>query len=466
MAAPAPARLDCKRAGWTASDQDGIGERRIQLLGGSENRMKTWIARALAKTLTSPGLRDFRRSTAAAVRRWSGRRAVVTYFHQIDDPYSQLTAQLLAPFAARYDVDLVCQLVSPPSDAAAPERARLEQWSCRDAALLARRLGLDWPDHPAAIDPALRSRVADMLAGAGPAFATLAPQLGQALWRGRADEVETMTASAAAGAGAAAMRQGDAVRATLGHYLGATFHFEGEWYWALDRLHLLEDRLTAAGLRRAAGSGALAPVADVRLAGPSRPVGSGPTLDFFLSLRSPYTYLAVPRVRALAQHYGATLRLRFILPMVMRGLPVPTPKRLYIVRDCKREAERLGLPFGDIVDPVGRGVERGLAVLHLAVARGQGPEFLWSFLRGVWSEGIDAADDAGLTVLAERAGIDRATVAAALADDSWRVEAEANRQEMFGLGLWGPPSFRVNDGPAYWGQDRLWAVEDDLIKAG
>ena len=50
-------------------------------------------------------------------------------------------------------------------------------------------------------------------------------------------------------------------------------------------------------------------------------------------------------------------------------------------------------------------------------------------------------------------------------DDSWRAPAEVNRQELFSMGLWGAPSLRVNDGPGYWGQDRLWLIERDLIAA-
>ena len=45
---------------------------------------------------------------------------------------------------------------------------------------------------------------------------------------------------------------------------------------------------------------------------------------------------------------GASITLRPVLPMVMRALPVPLKKRLYIIRDCKREAERFDLPFGNI----------------------------------------------------------------------------------------------------------------------
>jgi 2-hydroxychromene-2-carboxylate isomerase len=167
----------------------------------------------------------------------------------------------------------------------------------------------------------------------------------------------------------------------------------------------------------------------------------------------------------LARCYAARLQIRFVLPMVMRGLPVPREKRLYILRDTKREAERLGMPFGRIADPVGVPTERGLAVLHHAVASGNGAEFLWSFLRGVWAEGIDASSDSGLRTIAARAGLGARVVSTALADHSWREVANRNREEMLALGLWGVPSFRVDDRTARWGQDRLWAVERDLIEA-
>jgi 2-hydroxychromene-2-carboxylate isomerase len=103
--------------------------------------------------------------------------------------------------------------------------------------------------------------------------------------------------------------------------------------------------------------------------------------------------------------------------------------------------------------------------LHRAIAVGKGPTFLESFMRGVWSEGIDAGSDAGLHALAGRAGLDEAFVTAALGDASWREDARANREDMLALGLWGVPSFRVDGNPARWGQDRLWRVERDLITA-
>ena len=205
----------------------------------------------------------------------------------------------------------------------------------------------------------------------------------------------------------------------------------------------------------------LAPVRDVTWA-TAGAQATGHVLHLFLSLRSPYSYLAVPRAAALGRHYGVELRLRFVLPMAMRGLPVSWAKRRYIVLDAKREAERLGLRFGRIVDPVGPGVERGLAILHEAIAAGQGETFVQSFLQGVFADGIDAASDTGLRRMAARAGVSAGSVQTALADDSWRAVAEANREEMLAAGLWGVPCLRVGEGPMVWGQDRLWVIEDAL----
>ena len=68
------------------------------------------------------------------------------------------------------------------------------------------------------------------------------------------------------------------------------------------------------------------------------------TCEMWFSFRSPYSWIAFPRVRALARHYGAELRLRYILPMVMRGLPVPRVKALATIFTIGGAAERRLVP--------------------------------------------------------------------------------------------------------------------------
>lgn len=436
--------------------------------------MKALVGRNLTALLTSHALRDAQRMAASVARRLRGGVAVVHYFHQADDPYSHLAAQALEILVRRYRIELAPHLVGAPGAAALPDSARSALWTRRDAARLGRRLGLD-AEFDQVPDAQELARAQDALAasiGAGQ-FAVEASRIGTRLWHGagrRAAEAvgagSSARGSAVAATAARMLQEGEARRAALGHYLGATFYFGGEWYWGLGRLHYLEERLRLEGLRRESGAEPIVPLLDVATDQiPADTAGSGSVIDFFCSLRSPYTYLALPRLRQLTQRHGATLRLRPLLPMVMRGLPVPRAKRLYIVRDAKREADRLGMPFGRIADPVGRPAERGLAVLHRAIRDGVGAEFALSFLQGVFAEGVDAGSDAGLHRLAARAGLEPAQVASALADSAWRTEAAANLNELLELGLWGVPSFRVDSNPAIWGQDRLWAVEEDLRRA-
>ena len=404
-------------------------------------------------------LRQRERSERARARR--SEPHLLHYFHQVDDPYSALAASILPRLLARYDIQLLPHLVGAPPDNAAPERAKLIAYSRRDATLLARHRGLAFEE--AAEQPTERDcarATAQLLAAieAGD-FVERAGPLSAALWRGvLPDAAASDTPSASVGA---QLEQANALRKRLGHYLGATFYYAGEWYWGMDRLHHLEQRLQALGLARPGVSELMfAPTADL-----TTPVVLKKALpiDFFFSLRSPYSAIVAQRVFDLGSLTGAEVRLRYLLPMVMRGLPVPREKRSYIAQDAAREAFVRGIPFGRLNDPVGRPTERGLALMPLAERLGKGQQYVLSFMRGVWAEGIDAGSDRGLRSIAERAGLSWDDARRALQDEAWRSIAEHNRQEMFGIGLWGVPSFRVGE-CAVWGQDRLWAVQEELLK--
>ncbi|OYT93832.1 MAG: hypothetical protein CFE43_00345 [Burkholderiales bacterium PBB3] len=396
--------------------------------------LKARIGCLIAQLITSTRLQALRRTAFSAARKLTGRTATVHYFHQHDDPYSQLLASCLPALQARYRIAVVAHAVPAPDAAAAPDLQRLNDWSVRDA-------------------ERLRSSLPAVARSPAPPVSIKSPTPAELL-------------------------RGGALRKKMGHYLGAMLYFEGEWYWGTDRLHYLEQRLTEAGLRLQAPAspstleshaGPLIPPRGLQLkpVAALRPTSTlpPPVIHFYCSLRSPYTHLAARQVRQLAQHYRAELRIRYVLPMVMRGLPVPLAKRLYILRDTQREAVRLGIPFGAVVDPVGAPVEAGLALLQAACEQRQGSALLESFLSAAFAEGIDAGSPQGLQQIARRGGIGAPEMRAALKDTRWREIAEANRADMLERGLWGVPSFRVNDQPALWGQDRLWMLEEDLLQA-
>jgi 2-hydroxychromene-2-carboxylate isomerase len=413
------------------------------------------------KTLLMPMITQhrFARSTLLAqhakaekARLASGRPHQVYYFHQVDDPYSHLLAQALPRFLARYQVELRPYVVSPPPDSAAPEREKLVAYSRVDAALLAQRHGLSFVDcgqQPAAprVLQATQSLVAAIQAGQ---FVEQAASVGQWLWG--SDEPQLTSGQMDVQTHIA---QADALREKLGHYLGGMLYYEGEWYWGIDRLYHLEQRLQALGAQTNGAIALLFP-ADDGLEH-AKPLNNPPDIDFFFSFRSPYSAIVAPRIFELGRRTGAKVNLRFVLPMVMRGLPVPKVKREYIVYDTAREAHVRGIPFGRLNDPVGKPTERGLALIPFAEQHSKGQEFVLSYMQGVWAEGIDAGSDKGLRKIVERAGLRWEGAQVALQHEAWRERATANREELFAAGLWGVPSFKVGN-TVVWGQDRLWAL--------
>lgn len=434
-------------------------------------RLARRVSTSMTVLLTSPRVRDGRRTLAEARRRLLGRPHEVDYFHQVDDPYSHLAAQVLARLVDRYDIALRPHVVRPPADEAVPERALLEAYARTDAAAVAPAYGLSFPRADGQPPPAQVRLATRMLVGAGrEAFVARAADVGRALWSADEAKLRHMASGlppADDGATDSALASATGLRRRLGHYLGATFHYGGEWYWGVDRLEHLEERLAALGARTGGDAGSIVVRPTAQPSGGGR--GDRQVLEVFLSLRSPYSYIAMERIFALPARHPVELDVRPVLPMVMRGLPVPLAKRLYIVRDTKREADRLGVPFGRIADPVGAPVERAFGLYRWAREQGRAAEYLLACARASFAEGVDLGTDAGLRHAVERAGISWAAAEPHRGDDGWRAELEENRRAMFEAGLWGVPSFRLlgrGGEPDFvtWGQDRIWLVEREIAR--
>lgn len=426
----------------------------------------SWLMPAISQRLLARDRLLKQRARWERKRAARGERHQLLYFHQVDDPYSALTASILTAILNRYNVDLVAHVVGPPPDSAAPERERLVAYSRVDAERLALHHGLVFSDPGAQPSLAKVHALTAQLVGACQArrFQEFAGPLCASLWRdesfvphGAQSALPTPATPAEVEAHLAAA---NALRQRLGHYLGATFYYGGEWYWGIDRLYHLEHRLQALDIARPGVQGLMfASDEDLHEA---VPLIQPETIDFFFSFRSPYSAIVAERVFKLGQLTGAPVRLRYVLPMVMRGLSVPRNKRMYIALDTAREAFERGIPFGRLNDPVGRPTERGLALMPYAEQAGQGQSYVLSFMRGVWSEGLDAGSDRGLRTMVERAGLSWPEAQKALKDEGWRRVAEENRLAMLDLGLWGVPSFRVGN-TSVWGQDRLWAAQEALL---
>jgi 2-hydroxychromene-2-carboxylate isomerase len=388
-------------------------------------------------------------------------------YYRADDPYSHLLAQIAPRLASTYGLAVEIVPVGHPSVGANPEPDMLLLHAIRDAALLAESYGLSFPADAVPPPEDRVRRVHAVLLEPRPPEERLqiAVKLGEALWRADGAALAAIVDRYGSISGESvgpALEANYAALERAGHYQPGMLYYGGEWYWGIDRLHYLEERLQREGLDQSLDltRGPTPPLASM-IRGSD---GAPPRAEVFVSFRSPYSYLAIPQLIDLRDRHGVEVIVRPVLPMVMRGLPVPRAKKRYIVHDAKREADRLGIPFGHVCDPLGKGIGYCMAVFfNSAVPRGLELDFSRSVMQGIWSEARDVAHMPDLLFLAARAGISEAEVRAAIEDQSWKDQARANRDALTELGLWGVPSFRIGS-YSTWGQDRLPLLEAEIAR--
>ncbi len=438
-------------------------------LGGSSSSnpsfFRRWVSSLVIRRLSNVDRRERRRRQFEQRRVKAGEPHHVEYFHQIEDPYSYLAAQVLQSLLNTYGIELTCHLVSGPPGDNAPEPDMLLPYSQRDCELVAPHYGLVFPAAAKAPGQKQIDLAARVLSAAPESdFPQLSVTVAKALWCGDILELKALAdrlGESSPEESEARLLAGNARREKLGHYSAAMFWYGDEWYWGIDRLYHLENRLAGLNLRRGAGRQLLMPRPGVEKS--TLRDSDTMTLEIYISLRSPYSAIIFDKAVALAKHTGVHLRVRPVLPMVMRGTPVTRQKGMYIAFDAAREAESLGVPWGNAWDPIGKPVRNGLSLYEWAETQHKGNELLSAFMQLAWSQKINTNNKRGLRKVVQAAGLDWQAARSQLKNNQWEDVVETNRQSMYKQGIWGVPAFRLLDRDANtivsaWGQDRLWLI--------
>jgi 2-hydroxychromene-2-carboxylate isomerase len=428
-----------------------------------------WLTSRVMTRLSNPSRLEKKRLKLEKKRIKAGLPHAVEYFHQVDDGYSHLAAQVLKNLAARYDIQLVCHLVSASVGKNAPEPELLNKLSGYDAFHVAPAYGLEFPEHRQTPQASLLKLATSILAAQNAAdFVERAADVGQALWAGDEAILEALAESYSVASDeqvAAKIATGNARREILKHYSSAMFYYKNEWYWGVDRLYHLEQRLAGLGVDKQVGQAMLMPRPAIEI-GEIKDTGSM-TLEVYPSLRSPYTAISFDRAVQLAKDTGVKLVVRPVLPMVMRGVPATRQKGMYIFGDAAREAHAAGIPYGNFYDPIGEPVRRCYSLYPWACEQGKGNELLSAFLSCAFAEGVNTNTDKGLKFVVEKAGLNWQQAKSLIGQPGWESSLEENRLAMYEAGLWGVPSFRLLESNgeqllALWGQDRLWLFAREI----
>ena len=210
--------------------------------------------------------------------------------------------------------------------------------------------------------------------------------------------------------------------------------------------------------------------------------------DLYFSFRSPYSYLAIGRYRAMAQAYDLDINLRVVWPIAIRDPDLlftgnPAVPR-YILLDSFRAAQFLGIPMQwPRPDPVVQDLTtREIAkdqphifrigrMGQAASRRGKGLEFAHEVSQLIWSGEVDGWNEGDhLAGAADRAGLNFAELEEEVLSDADALDAEiaANQDALEAAGHWGVPTL-VFDGEPFFGQDRVelaqWRMEQKGLAA-
>jgi 2-hydroxychromene-2-carboxylate isomerase len=200
-------------------------------------------------------------------------------------------------------------------------------------------------------------------------------------------------------------------------------------------------------------------------------------IEVFWSFRSPYSYLATPRLAHIAAHYQVEIAVRPVYPLAVRveGFFKRQDRRwpAYVARDARRIAHMLEMPFGPPrPDPIVMDFATGNVpaeqpyirrLTHLGQAaqeRGRGLPFIVEVSRLIWGGEVDGWDRGDhLEQATSHAGLDLAELDSVLAKQADRLEAaiQASHARLEDVGHWGVPTMVFNDEP-FFGQDRIEAL--------
>lgn len=197
-------------------------------------------------------------------------------------------------------------------------------------------------------------------------------------------------------------------------------------------------------------------------------------IEFFFDCSSPWTYLAWHNIQPLAKELGAAISWRPILvggifntvnPSVyaQRETPVPLKAR-YMKKDLADWARSAGLAIKmpPTVFPV-NSVKAMRGCIWLG--NEQMVPFARAAFEAYWGDDKDISQDAVLTEICAKVGIDPAKFFAGIGDQAIKDQLKANTDEVMARGGFGSPTIFVNKTDMYFGNDRLPLIREALTRS-
>ena len=195
------------------------------------------------------------------------------------------------------------------------------------------------------------------------------------------------------------------------------------------------------------------------------------SIDYYMTLNSPWTYLSSALLAEIARRNNATVNIKPCKygPIFEQtgGLPLPKrspQRRAYRMMELRRWREVRGTPV--TLEPKYFPCDDSAATRLVIAAKLKGRDAHRLSLelgRAIWEREETLVDPAVVASAAQRAGLDAAELRAGGPSDG-QLDAllEQYTQDALKAGVFGAPSFVLPSGEIFWGQDRLELLERAL----
>ena len=439
----------------------------MSIISSIRNNISRYLMPRVFLKWSDPDIVLRKREEQEKIRKKEGRPHEVFYFHELLDPYSHITAQLINKFTSEYSVELVPMVVNEPPSKTVHEPSLYRKYCLTDATRIAPFYGVEFPSDklPNAQVVSLAQRILCGLER--DEFISRIAEISALVWSGNELALEALMTEKTMSEETthATISSNEQKRDEVEAYMGSTFSYEGELYWGVDRLDHLEHRLKDLGLKRNVDTNYVSERKKTNTS--DIPNHSNIELEFYPSLNSPYTSISLERIKLLQSNYPIKIITKPVLPMLMRNMTIPTYKARYIFRDTAREAKKHGVPFGKVISPLGKPAERAYSLFPWINQQGKGFEYICRLMISSFRKAEDIGINSYLKLLIEDLELDWTEAQKYLDTDDWKDELEKNRLIMYEGDSWGVPSFRLVEGDktfTTWGQDRIWLIEEEIIK--
>ena len=195
-------------------------------------------------------------------------------------------------------------------------------------------------------------------------------------------------------------------------------------------------------------------------------------IEFFFDCSSPWTYLAFHNIQPLAKEFGIEISWRPILvggifntinPSVYASREKPVEAKVnYTKKDMADWARSAGLAIKmrPTVFPV-NSVKTMRGCIFLT-PEGKLLPFARAAFEIYWGEDKDISQDAVLTEVCNRVGVDPQKFFAGIGTQAIKDQLKANTDEVMGRGGFGSPTIFIDKTDMYFGNDRLPLIREAL----